>query len=104
MLKHRWYDMIASGEKRQEYRDIDKWARRLCTFGRTEYCKGKCEGCQMLIDRHIMHTTVERVTFHRGYTSTTMTKDLDLITIDRGNPEWGAPEDRKVLNLWLSQR
>ena len=29
-LKKQWYDMIGSGEKKEEYRDIsDYWARRL---------------------------------------------------------------------------
>lgn len=102
VLKHKWYDMIESDEKRQEYRDIKTWGRRLCTFGHTKYCQGECIGCKMLIDHHIMHTTVERIVFHRGYTNTTMKRDLSLITIDRGNPDWGAPEE-KVLNLWLSQ-
>ena len=71
VLKHKWYDMIASGEKKEEYREIKPyWTKRLTYPCRYTY-----------------------VCFHRGYTSTTMTFAIKSIGTGQGNPEWGAPND-----------
>ncbi len=57
ILTHRWYDKIASGEKRYEYREIKPfWTKRL--FAK-DYAV---------------------VRFHRGYTATTM--EFELVEID----------------------
>ncbi len=103
-LRHKWYDMIASGEKKEEYRDIKIWGRRVCTFGRTELCEGKCRECQYLINGDIYHTTVNKVCLHRGYTSTTLTYEVPLITIKEGNTDWGAPKGKEVISLWLYKK
>ena len=64
ILTHRWYDKIANGEKRYEYREIKPfWQKRL--FARS----------------------YSAVRFHRGYTSTTMC--FELLGID----ETTAPND-----------
>lgn len=35
-LKKKWFDMILSGEKKEEYRDTKEfWLRRLCVWGGT---------------------------------------------------------------------
>jgi len=103
-LKHRWYDMIETGEKPWEYRDIEKWGRKVCTYGRTEYCLGNCRRCKYLIVGGIYHTTIERVCLHRGYTSTTMTFTVPIIKILEGKVEWGAPKDKEVIGLFLDSR
>lgn len=79
ILKHKWYDMIAMGKKPEEYREL------------TEHYKKMLEGKQY-----------DRVRFHRGYTSTTITYQIREIVIGRGNPEWGAP-DRDVYIIRLGQ-
>lgn len=57
VLTHHWYDAIASGEKRYEYREIKPfWTKRL--FAKP-------------------YNTVR---FHRGYTATTM--EFELLGID----------------------
>lgn len=68
VLRHKWYDMIESGKKSEEYREInDYWKKRFEKF------------------------SYSRVRFHRGYTSRTLTFELKKIKIGTGNPEWGAP-------------
>lgn len=69
VLKHKWYDMIASGEKPDEYR------------ARTPYWKKR------LWDRRY---EIDEIVFHRGYTSETMTKQVVEIVEDAGKEEWGA--------------
>lgn len=79
-LKKQWYQMIASGAKTEEYRDIKPyWTKRL--FNR-DY---------------------DSVCFHLGYTSTTMTFKLD-ISIGWGNPELGASRTREQYIIYIGER
>lgn len=83
VLKGEWYDMIESGEKPEEYRDLSNyWISR------------------------IWHkkSLIGAVRFHRGYTNTTMTFEVTGITAGRGNPKWGAPTDRDVMIIKLGAR
>lgn len=80
VLNAKWYDMIDRGEKKEEYREnTSYWMKRI----------GK------------LH---DAVCFHKGYTNTTMTFAIEGKSYGYGNPEWGAPEDRKVLKIQLGER
>ena len=80
VLKGKWYDMIDRGEKKEEYREnTSYWMKRI----------GK------------LH---DAVCFHKGYTNTTMTFAIEGKSYGYGNPEWGAPKDRKVLKIQLGKR
>jgi len=78
-LKKKWFDMIASGEKKEEYREIKPyWMKRFV---------GK---------------SYKVVQFRNGYSenSPTMVMELKCITVGIGKKEWGAP-DKKVYILHL---
>ena len=85
-LKAKWYEMIESGVKTEEYREIKTyWAKRLTCCNRKGY---------------IMFTNYTHVKFSYGYTKRTMTFKIKSITIGEGNPEWGAPnEDVFIIKL-----
>ena len=69
-LKAKWYDMIESGEKKEEYRENKPyWAKRI--IGRK----------------------YKYVRFSYGYTKRTMTYEVDGITFGQGKKEWGAPDE-----------
>lgn len=91
VLKHKWYDMIDSGEKGEEYRELKQYyARRILEcYGWYDWCRTGCKGCSV---RHNNLSKVTHVRFHRGYTSTTMTFEIKGLSIGKGNPEWGAPD------------
>jgi len=78
-LKKQWFDMIASGKKVEEYREIKPhWQKRL--DGR--YYRD--------------------VVFKNGYAkdAPAMRFLVDSIEVRRGNPEWGAPDfDVYVISL-----
>lgn len=122
VLKHKWYDMIASGEKREEYRDVDTWAHRLLWWMRrgatyTRFRKKEREKSFALFSQYDHVTQIKNelrftifaflpydtVRFHRGYTSTTMDFEIEEITIGRGKPEWGAP-DSETFIIKLGER
>lgn len=83
VLKKKWYEMIASGEKTEEYRDItDYWNRRI---------SGKM---------------YKYVTFYLGYTKNRpfMTFELRTPIIGTGIPQWGAELERKYWVLRLGNK
>lgn len=81
VLKAKWFDMILTGEKKEEYREIkDYWTKRL--YG------------------HLLRYVV----FHRGYTDNIMIFKIDTITAGYGNPYWGAPLTRTVYIIKLGMR
>lgn len=69
VLKHKWFDMIASGEKKEEYREIKPYYEN--RFAKYAY---------------------DVVVFHRGYTDIVMEWKIKRIKRGIGKPEWGAPE------------
>lgn len=95
-LMAKWYDMIESGEKPEEYRENKPyWKKRLCLTpieqdGNLVY--SKC------IKQY------KYVCFSYGYTKRRMTWELDSIRIGYGNPEWGAPKDEEVFIIKLGRR
>ena len=93
VLKHKWYDMIASGVKKEEYREIKPyWIGRLI-----EQPMDEDSG-------HVFFRDYDCVCFHRGYTYTTITFTVSNIGIGTGNPEWGAPTDRPVFIIKLREK
>lgn len=89
-LKAKWYEMIESGNKKEEYREIKKyWIGRLA----------KCGG----------HNSYEKTGFYCkkaicfGCTKRTMLFELESITIGVGNTNWGAPDNEYVFILKLGK-
>lgn len=117
VLKEKWYRMIESGEKTEEYREIKPhWIRRLyykasCSYPvpwvamvvtsqNPEYLKKANKNGTMRL-RAFTH-----VTFHLGYSKDrpSMTFALDKITINKGKPEWGAEEGKLYFVIHLGER
>ena len=124
-LKKEWYDMIESGVKTEEYREIKPyWCNRLlygCSLGIDEYWRPVLEKTFKTIEKlgermpksfNLEHLLVwqygirayTHVRFRYGYTKRTMLFELKDITIGKGNTEWGAPEDKEVFILKLGNR
>lgn len=84
-LKKQWFDMILSGEKKEEYREIkDYWINRL-----TE----DKSYCQMGNDGYVINAkTFDWVEFTNGYNknSPRVTLECKGIEIGMGFTDWGA--------------
>lgn len=81
-LKKEWFDMIASGEKREEYREIKPyWQTRL-------------------IGKHY-----DLIEFRNGYgiNVPNLRMTLESISVGMGNTDWGAPKNKEVFILSLSK-
>ena len=84
-LKSEWYNLIESGIKKEEYREIKPyWIKRLCTT-----------------DSNFKH--YDKVKFSYGYTKKTMTFLIEKISKGKGRKEWGAMDD-EVFIITLGNR
>ena len=68
-MKYQWFDMIHSGIKKEEYREIK------------EFYASRLE-----------NKSYTYVRFHRGYSNKTILIECKGIEKGIGNPEWGAPD------------
>ena len=89
-LQKRWFDMIAAGIKKEEYRKFDTyWGRRFHDGNWTSFLIG---------DQVFTHKPVDYFVFHNGgYCSVTLpTLVVEATGIIIGYPafpEWGAPDE-----------
>jgi hypothetical protein len=85
-LSRKWFEMIASGEKKEEYRELKPyWHRRLSNH----WCKAeKAKGNGGL-------KSFSMVRFRNGYQSDspTMEVEIEFISNGVGKEEWGAPKE-----------
>ncbi len=94
-LKKKWYDMILSGEKTEEYRDIKMyWASRLMGGFPSTF------GINMVNPDFKNFSYVQ---FTNGYRadSRTMLREVYSISIGEGRPEWGAEVGKKYFIIKL---
>lgn len=83
-LKKRWFDLIKSGHKTEEYREIKPyWSKRLLASGKN----------------------YDRIEFRNGYGRNVpaMTVELKEVISGLGIVEWGAPEAKPVFILKLGK-
>ena len=112
-LKKQWYQMIESGIKTEEYREIKPyWIKRLCQCKGSNipimrtgfYCmNANCYRC--LVEKNNLHSIkFDAVRFRYGYTKRTMLFKIDSISIGKGKSEWGALEDKQVFIIKIGER
>lgn len=113
-LKKEWYEMIESGLKTEEYREIKPyWIVRL--FGDENGRKiSRYIANFLVINIDILKRCIESgklvfksfnfTKFSYGYTKRTMTFEIESIAIGKGKPEWGAPTDKDVFIIKLGKR
>lgn len=121
-LKEKWYRMIESGIKTEEYRELTPyWCNRILydyplgidgywnsVLGNSEYFNKEHPYVtlhHLLIDNYGTrgYTHVEFTLGYpkKGDTSRRMVKEIDSIKVGKGNTEWGAPEDKEVFIIKL---
>lgn len=94
-IKKKWFDMIASGTKKVEYRKVNKyWDARIA--------KGYfCVNGGAIVDQK-----VGKVLFVNGYGQgrPAMLFWIDFISIDEGDPRLGAEPGEKYFCIHLGNR
>ncbi len=98
-LKKKWFDMILSGEKKEEYREFkDYWLSRLTEDN---------SYCQMGFDSGYVINAKEFdvVCFKNGYQKNAPSFVIECkgIEVDKGKPEWGAKKDEYCFVIKLGK-
>jgi hypothetical protein len=108
-LKRKWFDMIASGEKTEEYRELKYyWAARL--VDQIELNPREDESWELDGIKYGMETAkhFDQVTFKNGYSKNAPTISFKVkdIVIWAGRYEWGAEPGVKyfVIKLGAEQK
>lgn len=101
-IKKKWFDMILSGEKKEEYREIKPYYdNRFYHFRTREIDKNTFSLCI---------ESPEYALFRNGYSSNSPTIKCQIeITTGIGKPEWGAEPNKeyyilKILSVEKSSR
>lgn len=98
-LKKKWFDMILSGEKKEEYREVkDYWMKRLTGI----------QGCGTSYNYTILHNAgypalnFDVVLFKNGYSKNARTILIEFkgLEVKEGKKKWGA-SNYKVFSLKL---
>lgn len=87
-IKKKWFDMILSGEKKEEYREIKPYYKsRFYTAG--------------LVDRYGLPTISRAwIAFRNGYSATSPAIEAKCtLDIKKGRPEWGAEPGKEYYVL-----
>ena len=108
-LKKEWYEMIESGRKTEEYREIKPyWEKRLLRYDEIERDLDDLIMAKFMGDKVNVCARYSRgytrVCFSYGYTKRTMTFECKGITIGKGNPAFGAPENEEVFIIKHGER
>lgn len=106
--KAKWYNMIESGEKPEEYRDFKPyWYCRL-----VKNVNKLQIGTHLFLSRNLktkyLNTCIDfvdykYVEFSYGYTKRRMIKEIERISIGYGRPEWGAEPNKICFVIKLKQ-
>jgi hypothetical protein len=104
-LKKKWFDMIASGEKKEEYREVkDYWINRLLwgSFMLDAPISGN-----VLVRKYEWHKPKDFtiIEFKNGYSKNAPTMQIESkgIEIREGNPEWGAEAGTEYFVIKLGE-
>lgn len=107
--------MIRNGEKTEEYRDISMfYSARLFINGDWIYLKQSIKDKDKILnivksDTKRLHMNIrfhpyDCVCFHLLYTNLTMKYEFNGISIEKGDPNCGAPADKDVFVIKLGNR
>ena len=100
-IKKPWFDMILSGEKKEEYRDIKPYYRQ--RFSNYFMSENEKKGS---LDEWLLTNVkfTKPVMFRNGYSSTSPSFVAECqLTIGTGKPEWGAEPGKTYYVLRIGQ-
>lgn len=99
-IKKKWFDMILSGEKKEEYREIKPYyeTRFLKLFGEIALCPKP----YYVFDYPIPST--EEIMFRNGYRKDSLSFIAKCtLSIGKGKEEWGAEKGKEYFVLTICE-
>lgn len=104
-IKKKWYDMILSGEKKEEYREIKpyydiRFLNALNYMSKNLTNEKAIKSMKMILNYGFSEEF--EVIFKNGYgKESPQTKALCRLSIDSGKPEWGAEPEKHYYVLHI---
>lgn len=98
-LKKKWFEMILSGQKAEEYREIKEyWIKRLFVNHREYFT--------LLKNKEMKHCRYKTVKFRLGYSrnAPNMIFEIASIAVGTPNPEWSEECNDDVFIIHLGNR
>ena len=94
-IKKQWFDMIANGEKKEEYREITPYyEKRFITAGLLDFWT----------DDHMPTGSRYPIRLRNGYRlDSPMIEAIVSLTIGGGKPEWGAEPNKTYYVLHIEK-
>jgi hypothetical protein len=118
-LKKKWFDLIAAGKKKEEYREIKHyWCKRLLLDDNgdrinTKNAKDLCEALKYAVNPQVMDQLLpkealvpyDKIIFKNGYSKNAPTLIVQFkgIIIGNGQKELGANEDSVYFKIQLGK-
>jgi hypothetical protein len=99
-LKKKWFDMILSGEKKEEYREIKPyWDKRFIVYDLVEISNTTA------YKKPIGWYHYDVVRFTNGYTADAPSMDIECLGINygHGKSEWGANYSQEYFVISLGK-
>lgn len=104
VLKKKWFDLIQSGEKTEEYREINAyWCSRILT---SPYHVVYGEHMAAMLPNGYYNEKHHQVRFRLGYGKNAPEMKFKILGIKVGmpRPEWSEPNPRKSFVIELGER
>ena len=104
ILKRKWFDLIQSGEKKEEYRDITAyWCTRILT---SPYHKTYGENMAESLPIGYYNSKHSKVRFRLGYgkNAPEMIFKISGVKVANPKPEWSMPNPTKSFSIELGER
>ncbi len=105
-LTKKWFDLILSGEKKEEYREIkDYWIQRLTHFDMSVFVADRSSQMPHLLNPYFLDKwkQFDTIRFTNGYAKNAPSFDIECkgIRIDTGRKEWGAESGKQYFVISL---
>lgn len=107
-IKKKWFDMILSGEKKEEYREIKPYyTTRFCKYFPFKINSGFWNCDQSIIETYIVKNPNKLcfdVIFRNGYSANSPSFMAKVsLSIGAGSEEWGAEKDKEYFILTVQE-
>ena len=103
-IKKKWFDMILSGEKKEEYREIKRYydERLLTVFGAIVVGGELLQGEN--VPKEIRREPIQRIRFRNGYSTKCPSFIAECtLSVGVGRTEWGAEENTRYYILHVKR-
>lgn len=107
-IKKKWFDMILSGVKKEEYREITPYyisrlSNLFCVW--TKNATYHSENMrQFLQSENARKNTIKEIIFRNGYSKNSSSFNAKCtLSVGTGKEEWGAEKDKKYFVLKIHE-